>query len=262
MSIVKDLLLISLFLFIVINYILLNKEFIKQRKYFVDTLSHDLRVSAIAQIRGIELLQKDSGEKNEIIENLHESSKFSLEMINMLLNSYRYKHGDKFLKYENFSPWKLINQACDEFKDKAEQKDINFFYKINKQAKINAEKAGIYKVITTILSTAINNSYNSNLIYIKLDQDSKHLQFSLTYRGKTLSEEECKRMFMENPKFSTVGQGIKLHLAKKIIDFHNGKISVKKTQKYLTTLCFTLPVKKKKLKIDSQLSLCLKPSQL
>ena len=262
MSIVKDLLLIFSFLFVVINYILLNREFIKQRKYFIDTLSHDLRVSAIAQIRGIELLQKDSNVKNEIIENLHESSNFSLEMINMLLNSYRYKQGDKFLKYESFSPWDLINQACDKFKENAKEKGIKFFYRIDKQAKINAEKAGIYKVITTFLSTAINNSYNSNLIYIKLDQDYKHLQFSLTYRGKTLSEEECKRMFMENPKFSTVGQGIKLHLAKKIIDFHNGKIFVKKTQKYLTTLSFSLPIKKKNEKLDSQLSLCLKPSRL
>ena len=43
---------------ILIKYFRLYKDFEIQKKYFIQTLSHDLRVSTIAQIRGIELLQK------------------------------------------------------------------------------------------------------------------------------------------------------------------------------------------------------------
>ena len=59
MSIVKDLCLIAMFLFLIIKYILLYQDMLKQREYFIETLSHDLRVSTIAQIRGLELLKKN-----------------------------------------------------------------------------------------------------------------------------------------------------------------------------------------------------------
>ena len=39
---------------------------IKERDYFINTLSHDLRVSTIAQIRGLDLLEKDSN-NNELL---------------------------------------------------------------------------------------------------------------------------------------------------------------------------------------------------
>ena len=125
MSIVKDFLLIAFFLFIIIKYFLLHKEMLKQRKYFINVLSHDLRVAAIAQIRGSELLQKESNSCCEILENLNESCRFSLDMINMLLNSFRYSNKEEFLNYEKFALSDSVNLVSKNLKKLAESKRIS-----------------------------------------------------------------------------------------------------------------------------------------
>ena len=83
MSIVKDLCLVAMFLFLIIKYLLLYRDMLKQREYFVETLSHDLRVSTIAQIRGLELLEKQlSQDRNEdLIREIRNTSKFSLSLV-------------------------------------------------------------------------------------------------------------------------------------------------------------------------------------
>ena len=88
MSIVKDLCLVAMFLFLIIKYLLLYRDMLKQREYFVETLSHDLRVSTIAQIRGLDLLKKNALQNDnnlELISEIDKSCKFTLDMMTMLL---------------------------------------------------------------------------------------------------------------------------------------------------------------------------------
>lgn len=246
MSIVKDLLLLSLFLFIIIKYILLYRNLIKQRQYFIDTLSHDLRVSAIAQIRGLDLLQKNSCQ-NELIIDLNDSCRFSLEMINMLLNTYRFEKGEQFLDCESFNLSELINKSCQSSLELSKNKKIEIYKNTSEKDIIEAEKAGIYKVLTTLVATAIYNSSKNSIIEIKTTKTNKNYKINIVYQGKPLSEEECRRMFDNNPRFSMVGQGIKMQLIKKIIDFHNGKICVKNINNKYNSFTLVLPESQKKI---------------
>ena len=60
-----------------------------------------------------------------------------------------------------------------------------------------------------------------------------------------LTEEERKRMFLKNPRFSTVGHGIKMYLCKKIIDFHKGQIYVNQYKNNLVSFSFKIPTNTK-----------------
>lgn len=258
MSIVKDLLLILIFLAIITKYIFLQRKIIKQQKYFIDTLSHDLRISTIAQIRGLDLLQKNHPQI-ELVQEINESCKFSLDMINTLLNSYKFENKEDFLNYETFNISELLKTGSKHLRDFATSKNIKFCFKLENILLIEAEKHSILKVITTLISTAIINSYNNGSLYITATKSSKSIKVTLIYNGKSLSEEECKRMFLENPRFSTVGEGIKLHLAKKIIDSHKGKIFVKTLEKDLNSFTFILPLKKNSYTIKSHIISGLQP---
>lgn len=238
MSIVKDFLLISFFLVMVINCLRLHRKLIGLRRFFIETLSHDLRISAIAQIRGIELLKKDEN-KNELIEYLSESCNFSLEMINMLLNTFRYENGEEILKYESFNISETISNCCNKLFNKALEKGIIFSYAKNfNNPTLFAEKNEIQKVINTLLCTAIYNSYKNNVIKIDSNFYNNTLEINIIYKGKKLTKEECKELFSKHQRFSVVGQGIKMHLIKKIIDFHHGKIYGKNIDE--DTICFTI----------------------
>ena len=59
------------------KYRRIKNEMLKQREYFINTLSHDLRVSTLAQIRGLDLLKNDE-EQQELVSDIH----ISLKMVN------------------------------------------------------------------------------------------------------------------------------------------------------------------------------------
>ncbi|MBQ7765152.1 HAMP domain-containing histidine kinase [bacterium] len=213
---------------------------LKERNYLINTLSHDLRVSTIAQIRGLDILQKNYAQE-ELIQEINNSCHFTLDMINVILNTYRYKKGEKFLDYEKFNLSEIIKHVQKNHLTQLKDKKIEILYSSNTQTPVYADKAAITKVFTTLLTTAIYNANNNSSLYIKCSNCEKSTKINIIYQGKALSEEECNRMFLENPRFSTVGHGIKMYLCKKIIDFHKGKIFVKNLDKTHNSFTFLIP---------------------
>lgn len=244
MGIVKDLLLILPLFIIIFKYMHLRKELQSQRKYFIDTLSHDIRVSTIAQIRGLEFLQKNfliQPCHSELLEEINNSCKYTLDMITMLLNTYKFQNKELSLNYETCNLSELINLAYDNM----EKKNINISLLNPKQCLVKIDKNLIQKVINIFLSIALIYGEKNSQILISLKENNNYAEVCIMYYGIKLSEEECKRMQSKSSRFSTVGEGIKMELCKKIIDYHNGDIKVKSYNNNLNALIFSLPVKKK-----------------
>ena len=115
---IKDWIYISIFVMLIISYILLLKKMIQERKYFINTLSHDFRVAILAQIRALNFMQNKQNEicsELELIEEMNDSSKFSLDLVNTLINIYKYKNREQVLNYENFNLNEVVNNICKEF---------------------------------------------------------------------------------------------------------------------------------------------------
>lgn len=245
MSIAKDLLfIIVLFIlfFVLRKNISLKSELFSQRENFIKTLSHDLRVSTLAQIRGLDLLR---GKYNiDLITDVEDSCKYSLDMINMLLNTYRYDNGEQVLNHEIFNFSDSVSLSASKLNNIIEEKGLHFYYSMNSSELIWADKTEIEKVLYYLLSTAVFYSEKNNTIAITAKKIDGDLEVYVTYSGQPLSDEECRRMFSNNPRFSTVGHGIKMYMCKKIIEFHGGKIGVHNLQGKLNSFTFTIPEKK------------------
>ena len=220
------------FLTVIIKYQTLKQEFLEERNYFIQTLSHDLRVSTIAQIRGLELLQKNPDK--EIIEEVTNSCKYTFDMITMLLNTYRFKSNDEFLQKEVFNLTEIIEPLS---------KKLDFINLSDKTLWINADKPFLRKALDILVTTAINHSFGNNKVVLKTNKQDENIYIEITYKGKSLSDEEQIRMFDRNPQYSTVGYGIKMNLCKKIIEFHGGKISVNSDKENYNIFKITLPQK-------------------
>lgn len=251
MSIVKDLFLVFLFLVIVMNYLFLYKKFVNQRKYFIKTLNHDMKVSILAQIRGLELLQK-AGE-NELVSDIKDSCNYTLDMINMLLNTYRFEDGEQILNYEPFNFSELMIDACNFVQKYALEKNITFSYNFQKQAYIEADETFLFKALVILLAVSIYYADRNSVINLHFKKSSGMFKASIVYNGKTLTEEERRRMFLKNPRFSTVGHGIKMYLCKKIIEFHGGNIMALNGNERKNSFVFTLPELKKKQRVKTLL---------
>lgn len=243
MDFIKDLVFVSLFLTIVIKYIVLYRNSVSERNFFINTLSHDLRVATIAQIRGIELIDKNCKDK-ELVSEINKSCRFSLEMINMLLNTYHYKNGERNLHYEKFDICELINNTCQKVSETSAEKTCKFYYNKPESIILDADKDGIFKVMKTLLSISVNNAKKESVIFIKTKKVINSLEINIIYQGKTLTKDQCKNMFLYNPKFSTVGHNIKMDLIRRIVESHSGKVFVKNLSKELISFCFTIPISK------------------
>lgn len=243
MSIAKDLLLIVISLilvFVLKKNSVLKQELFSQRENFIKTLSHDLRVSTLAQIRGLDLLQKKYANE-ELIADIDESCKYSLDMINMLLNTSRYENGEQILNYEIFNFSEIISESCSKLFLKAKEKDLEIICNMKNSETVEADKIEMEKTLYYLLATTIFNSKRSEKIVIISRKKHNNLEVSINYKGTPLSEEECKRMFSNNSRFSTVGHGIRMYLCKKIIEFHGGKIYVNNHDNKINSFIFTIP---------------------
>lgn len=240
MSIAKDLAFIFLFLIILIKYIFLLKEFYKQKEYFIQTLSHDFRVSTLAQIRALNLLSKNPNNV-ELFSELDNSCKYSLEILNMLLKTFRYEGGEEVLDRKFFKFSEMFSQISSNISQLAVDKQISLIHDICEDDMVNADKAELQKVLQNLISTAICYAEKGSKIKIMVKDTFGNLKVSIKYFGQCLTEEESSRMLDKSPRFSTVGHGIKMHLCKKIIDFHKGELSFYNINGNLNVFEFRLP---------------------
>ena len=238
---------------------------LKQREYFVETLSHDLRVSSIAQIRGLDLLKKNALQNDnnlELISEIDKSCKFTLEMMTMLLQTYRFEAGEQVLDCKLMFMEDLVKNNTRRLSEEARFKDLKLIYKTFGKSSVYIDENEINKLIYLLLSTVISNAKKSSNVEVTVNSNFKECKVDFIYNGLPLTEEEYRRMFACKPSFSTVGNGIKMHLCKKIIDFQKGKIFVKKYNKDRNQFTFILPKSKPFLGLKSILLTSLEPYKL
>ena len=282
MSIAKDLLLILIFLssilllitadinstlmvcvlsvqlcyliFIITRQHSLKNELKKEREYFIKTLSHDLRVSTLAQMRGLDILQKlmRGQEHSDLVTEINDSCRYTLEMMTMLVNTFRFENGENVLVYESIDTKKLLNDSLSIIEKSLSEKNIELFYKTDNLPKsFEADKNGMEKVFISLLLTAVINSVMNGKIFLNIKETAGNIVFNLSYTGRRLTDEECRRMFSKNPRFSTVGHGIRMHLCKKIIEFHGGEIKVQSHSNNVNTFTFTIPAAKNQISVKT-----------
>ena len=206
-----------------IKFSIVKRKLLKEREYFVKTLSHDIRVAVIAQIRGLEFLKKYLNTDNEIYSEILNSCQYTLEMLSMLINSYKYKNGEDVLIYEETSLSEIFACSQDYLKKLADEKGIELLYSVE-NFDITADKNKLTKAILILISAAIYYSTKSGVIRCKSKLQGNNIIISISYLGLPLSEEEKNRMFNKNSRFSVVGCGIKMHFCQEIIRFHKGTV--------------------------------------
>lgn len=233
--------------FMFIKNRLLSQKFEKQKNYFVQTLKHDLRVSTLAQIRGIELLSKihcTDTTCRELTSEIDKSCRYTLDMISVLLNIIEFNAGKNTLNYDNFNLSELLADICINRILKLTNKNIEIINDDN-NIFIDADKHLLLKTLLAILSTVFNYANNNSKINIKTENKKDMVNLSIIYSGLPISE-EYNKMFSKNSYFSTVGQGIKMYMCKQIIEFHHGKIQFINGNENLNEFSILLPSKQHK----------------
>lgn len=241
-----------------IRYVYIIKDITTEREIetlktdFVATLTHDLKVPIIAGGNMVDLFLNGKfgqiSEKQEFaLKNMKVSNQELLELVQILLDTYKVSSKGIELYKENIQLNKFVEMIINDMKPITQECGINIkFYPYNKDVIINADKIQLQRVIKNLLSNAINHSHTDRDIEVRLNMQSNYVTISVIDFGQGIPKEEINMIF--NKYYSTakklrkVGTGLGLYLSQQITQAHGGEIIVSSEENVRTEFCVKLPI--------------------
>lgn len=215
-----------------------DKKLEHQRDLFLATLSHDLKNPLQAQISSLEMLYReyygkiDEGHQ-EVMALIIESAKYMKNMLCTLLKTWKQNNGIIQLVYSRFDILSLMTKSIREVRDlgKIKNVEIRFNSKLTEDEKLMyADENQLRRVIGNMLNNAINYAFENSVVDISIKLENGFYVFDLKNESEEISESLKVNIFNKyvcgNPLESNSGVGLGLYFCRKILEAHDGTISL------------------------------------
>ncbi len=216
------------------------KNMIQSREQLLLDVSHELRTPLTRTNISLEMMD-DCDEKEDIISDMKEME----TMISELLESAKIQSKYGELNYENVNIIDLIYDVSLYFEnDKPGFEMINIPEKLN----VNIDPERIKIMLKNIMSNAIKYSdKNAQSVNIKVENNKESFVLKIKNYGEGIPEKDLDFIFEpfyrvdKSRDKKTGGYGLGMHLVKKIVDAHEGEISISSKQGSWTEVTVKLP---------------------
>lgn len=236
---------------LIIKDITTEKEIETLKEDFVATLTHDLKVPIVAASNMIDLfLANKFGEISEkqkfALDNMKVSNKSLLELVQILLETYKLKEQGIKLVKETFALNPFIEEIVSEMQPLAAdvKTSINFTPQAN-NPQITADPMQLRRVIKNLISNAIDHSSTQKPIDVKLGKIQGFTTISVIDYGQGICKDELKMIFNKYysaaKKLRKVGTGLGLYLSQQIAVAHGGEIIATSEENVQTEFCVKIP---------------------
>lgn len=236
---------------LIIKDITTEKEIETLKEDFVATLTHDLKVPIVAASNMIDLfLANKFGEISDkqkfALDSMKTSNKSLLELVQILLETYKLKEKGIKLVKEDVSLNSLIEEVIAEMEPLANdvKVGINFTPSPNNPV-LNADPMQLRRVIKNLISNAVDHSNTKKPIDIEIGKMSGFTTISVIDYGQGIDKDELKMIFNKYysaaKKLRKVGTGLGLYLSQMIAVAHGGEIVVTSEENVRTEFCVKIP---------------------
>lgn len=238
------------------RYVLIIKDVTNEREIetlkedFVATLTHDLKVPIVAEANILDfLLAGKFGEINEkqevALKNMKSSNKELIELVQIVLETYKIKEkGIKLLK-ENIKLNGFINGIIDDITPFAAMSGLKVNFNPSRDIKVTADPMQLQRVIKNLINNAISHSNTKKDIDIKTGEIPGFITISVIDYGQGIPQKDLKLIFNKYysaaKKFRKIGTGLGLYLSQQIIRSHGGEITVESEENVRTEFCIKIP---------------------
>jgi len=217
----------------------------------IANVSHDLR-TPIAVMQGYveTLLMKinstTTGDREKYLNIiLNSSEKLSL-LIGQLFEFSKLETQQVQLQKEPFQINELLSSSIEEYQVLAQKKGIQLAIDSSKNTPVVfADISLIERVVQNLLDNALKFTPKKGKISVNVMSHPKSVEVSIIDTGCGINEEEQAKIFNRYEKTkNSNGSGLGLAIVKKIVELHEGAISVKSEIGKGTQFIFSLPVYK------------------
>ncbi|MFH0974277.1 MAG: ATP-binding protein [Spirochaetota bacterium] len=218
---------------------------------FIANMSHELR-TPLNSIIGFSKLMKNGYNSNtygEYLENINNSGMRLLEIINNILDLVRIDSGK--IKFEK-KPTRIdsvLLSCINIFREKTATQNRKIEYiNENNDSLILGDESRLEQMFLQLLSNTVKFTKDDGHIKINTRRKNKSIEVDIADNGIGIKKEVQDRLFEafcmgENGLIrERQGAGIGLSIVKKIIDAHNGSISLKSIEGLGTTFTISIPV--------------------
>jgi len=204
----------------------------RQRQDFVSRLTHDLRTPLVAADRMLGLLQDGvlgeiSPQIGEALTIMGRSNRNLLEMVNKLLDVYRYESGSKTINLQPLNLRELLEQVVQELKPIAISKNLELIADLQGEEQVKGDRLELLRVFNNLIGNALKFT-ESGSVHVSLKHNQSELVIAIADTGMGIPAEEQPFLFQRfsQGNHQKQGSGLGLYLSHYIISAHGGKISV------------------------------------
>ena len=215
----------------------LRKQFrqSQQQRHFVMAITHELKTPIAVTKLNLETLQKhklnEDQEKKIISNTIQETNRLNDLCNNMLLASQIESNGYQLMNEQiDFSA--LISGCVRDFITRFPNRIIKDH--IEPSINLNGDMLLLQMAVNNLLDNAIKYSPKDSSVSVSLNQRGQSIRLVVNDEGKGVREDEREKIFLKYYRSGNAhtseakGTGLGLFLTKKIIQEHQGKISVSK----------------------------------
>jgi PAS domain S-box-containing protein len=224
----------------------------RQREDFVSRLTHDLRTPLVAADRVLHLLKDGtfgatSPDMDEMFVNMIRSNENLLQMVNTLLEVYRYEAGCKSLTFAPVNLWDLARETLQELAPLADGKRLPLVLDPDEQAiatggavlsdfRILGDRLELRRVLTNLVGNAIKFT-QQGAVTVRLHREADMLTQESRYplawvvmdvedTGCGVPEEDQEFIFdrFRQSRDRRAGSGLGLYLSRQIVEAHQGSL--------------------------------------
>jgi len=228
------------------------KELDQIREDFSATLTHDLKIPILAEKNTLQFFLKGvfgeiSDKQKEALENMLESNKDLLKLVNTLLDVYKYDAIPTELHKEPVDVKVLIVECLNEISPLAVKNNHILENHISGEIPApNIDRNEVKRVILNLLNNAIIYTSSGGIISLDHEINDNDVIIKIKDNGKGIAEIDIDkifdRYFSKDIKFRKVGTGLGLYLSKRIIEAHNGRIWAESMPDMGSIFSFSLPL--------------------
>ncbi|MGB3422622.1 MAG: hybrid sensor histidine kinase/response regulator [Dolichospermum sp.] len=216
-----------------------------QREDFVSRLTHDLRTPLVAADRMLNLFLQEvfgeiSPEMKQAINMMIRSNQNLLEMVNTLLEVYRFEAGKKSLNRESCNLMEIATEVVGELSPLAVEKNLIlklYPHELNQTGNnggiVNGDRLELRRVFSNLIANAIKFTDTGSIevrIFETLSPTNHPSQIIIEVQdtGYGIAAEDQGTIFerFRQGRNKRSGSGLGLHLSQCIVEAHGGKMEL------------------------------------
>lgn len=243
----------------------LAEEANQMKTHLLENLSHEFRtpLNGILGLSDIIETEVSDQEVKDMARGINKSGKRLLDTLTAILDLSQLGEDNYRISLTSLNIFSLVKPVIDDYLPHAKRKGVNLQLKINE---FSAAVIGDARLLTKVFSYVIDNAikFTSDgeiVVEVSLIEKEQfpYVQIDITDTGIGIREEDYAVIFEEFRQASEgmgrgyEGTGIGLYLAKKMVEYLNGEITVKSSFGVGSTFSIIIPAEIKYMSNDETL---------